>query len=241
MRLIDTSTLELQEFPSEDRLKYAVLSHNWGDGEVTFGDMTSPATRKAKRGWAKIQKTCQLAKSAGLKYAWVDTCCIDKSSSSELSESINSMFRWYAAAHVCYAYLEDLSPHESIEQGLPACRWMTRGWTLQELIAPRDVRFFDSTWSHRGSKADLESVLEEYTHIPASILQGKQVLSNLAIAMRMSWAANRETTRVEDMAYSLMGLFDVNMPLLYGEGIKAFRRLQEEILRRTNDMSILAW
>lgn len=166
------------------------------------------------------------------------SCCIDKTSTAELSEAINSMFRWYRNAAVCYAYLADV---EEISQ-LADSRWLTRGWTLQELVAPKDLRFYTTDWKYLGSKGDpqLLDSLSRATHIERSVLSTGQ-FENVTIAKRMSWAAGRETTRVEDSAYCLLGIFDVNMPLLYGEGRKAFRRLQEEILKVSDDHTLFAW
>ncbi|PVH74193.1 hypothetical protein DL98DRAFT_519426 [Cadophora sp. DSE1049] len=198
-------------------------------------------TQSSKRGYIKIAKTCEIARRHGLMYAWVDTCCIDKSSSAELTESINSMYQWYSDAVVCYVFLEDLSIYGDPEELLARCRWFGRGWTLQELIAPQIVEFFDVGWNYRGSKTDFLQSISSCTGIQTHVLRGILPPKNCSIARRMSWAASRITTRVEDMAYCLLGIFDVNMPLLYGEGLKAFRRLQEEIVKRNNDLTIFAW
>lgn len=176
----------------------------------------------------------KLAADAGIRYAWVDTCCIDKSSSAELTEAINSMYRWYQRSAICYAYLSDLSPSDSLNIALPSCRWFTRGWTLQELIAPTEMRFFDRSWIDRGSKESLCTKLSAITAIDTKVLRHELPLSSIAIAQRMSWAAKRETTRIEDRSYSLFGLFGVHKET-------AFRRLQEEIIKSTLDMSIFAW
>ncbi|KAK5626878.1 hypothetical protein RRF57_002593 [Xylaria bambusicola] len=152
-------------------------------------------------------------------------------------EAINSMYRWYQRSHVCYAFLSDVGNGSSFY----ASAWFTRGWTLQELLAPRNVRFYDSSWAYLGTRGELHTELNWATKISPSIFQNRMSVFDFSIAERMSWAAHRKTTRVEDRAYSLMGLFDVNMPLLYGEGAKAFIRLQEEIIRRSSDHSIFAW
>ncbi|EXF76462.1 hypothetical protein CFIO01_10108 [Colletotrichum fioriniae PJ7] len=190
----------------------------------------------------------------GLQYAWVSTCCIDKSSSAELSEAINSMFLWYKESAVCFVFLSDLPASERLvekvettsvfpyaQKTFAACRWFTRGWTLQELIAPSEVEFFDSQWKQFSRKADCLDKLEEITGIRRSVLESSSYLRQTPTAVKMSWAAARETKRVEDRAYSLLGIFDINMPMIYGEGSKAFRRLQEEISRETNDLSLFAW
>jgi hypothetical protein len=240
MRLINVSTMLVEEFITANIPPYAILSHTWEEGEVSFHDMKTEAAKK-KKGYSKIEMTCKMAAAEGLAYAWVDTCCIDKSSSAELTEAINSMFKWYKAATICYVYLSDLESAAHMTMALPDCRWFSRGWTLQELIAPRDIGFFDQTWEYVGSKKDLLDEIEAITGIDSIILDQTSSPSAVPVARRMSWAAHRQTTREEDTAYCLLGLFDVNMPLLYGEGHKAFRRLQEEIVKNICDLSIFAW
>ena len=205
------------------------------------GESSHPATRKS--GYLKIRATCEKARSHGFEYAWVDTCCIDKSSSSELTEAINSMFHWYRRADVCFVYFSDLSPTSDIDDCMPRCRWFTRGWCLQELIAPRDIRFYNNCWEHIGNKstARLKELISRITKIDKAVLSDASLLPTLSVAQKMSWASQRETTRPEDVAYCLLGIFEINMPMLYGEGPKAFLRLQEEIIKRSNDLSIFAW
>jgi hypothetical protein len=248
MKLLDTTTLALRDFDLPHIPPYAILSHTWSDEEIDFRKMSALSSMsrsaKKKKGFIKIAKTCELALRHGLAYAWVDTCCINKSSSAELTEAINSMYQFYSGAERCYVYLEDLSSDGSAEEGFPGCRWFTRGWTLQELLAPSDpekVRFYDTTWKYRGLKKDFIMTLSECTGISEDVLRGTTALTECGVAERMSWAAGRETKRIEDMAYCLLGIFDVNMPLLYGEGLKSFRRLQEEIVKRNVDLTILAW
>lgn len=245
MWLINTKTLKLEGFMGEAP-SYAILSHTWGPEEVTFADFHDEMTRYNKAGMAKIKLTCKQARTEGIKYAWVDTCCINKESSAELSEAINSMFKWYSLATVCYAYLEDFPRQVKIAglSSLSRCRWFSRGWTLQELIAPRNLVFFvpnGGTWRAIGRKDQFHLELEEITNIPGEILLQQESIETSSVATRMSWAAKRQTTREEDLAYCLMGIFNVNMPLLYGEGAKAFIRLQEEILREVRDNSLFAW
>ena len=248
MRLINCTTLELEEYFGSNIPPYAILSHTWGDEEVTFGDLplSQPSTQ-ARVGYRKIKYTCQQARRHGLEYAWVDTCCIDKSSSAELSEAINSMFTWYKDSVRCYAYLADVSESDK-EDSFPKSRWFTRGWTLQELLAPRDVIFYDRLWNRLLTRSDNARYISEITKIDPEVMTlrelapyGKADFASFCVAKRMSWASRRETTRTEDIAYCLLGLFDVNMPLLYGEGERAFLRLQQEIIRKVNDDSILAW
>jgi hypothetical protein len=238
MRFLNVDNYELYTFYGEQRPQYAILSHTWGEGEITFTDIQNPnsLSTKNKAGYDKIVKTCGQAKSDNFQYAWVDTCCINKSSSAELSEAINSMYQWYKESAVCYAYLADVVDAARFTES----RWFTRGWTLQELIAPMRVIFFDAKWHDIGTKDGLSYRISERTGIPRDILQMKSNF-RISVAQKMSWASQRETTRVEDMAYCLLGIFDVNMPLLYGEGSRAFKRLQGEILRQSNDQSLLAW
>jgi hypothetical protein len=225
------------EFFESDIPKYAILSHRWGAEEVTYKDLID-GTSKSKAGYSKIQFCGEQAKRNGLQYFWVDTCCIDKSNAVELQEAINSMFRWYQHAIKCYVYLPDVSrPHsdsadgsnEPWESTFRKSEWFTRGWTLQELIAPASVDFFSKEGELLGSKASLERHICETTGIPANALRGSP-LSDFSITERKLWAASRETYRQEDKAYSLLGIFDVHMPLIYSEGKdKAWQRLQEEI------------
>jgi hypothetical protein len=233
--------LRLVEFSGQDIPPYAILSHTWGPDseEVTYHDVTEK-TGQNKTGYGKIRLCGIHAARDGLQYLWVDTCCIDKSSSAELTESINSMFEWYKAAVVCYVTLADLDPNGVVATELPRCRWFTRGWTLQELLAPEHIRFYDRIWNCIGTKATLACHLSNITGISINVLMHGQ-LPLASAATKMSWAAQRETKRVEDKAYSMLGIFDVNMPLIYGEGMKAFRRLQEEIIKRDNDLTLFAW
>ncbi|KAK3302929.1 heterokaryon incompatibility protein-domain-containing protein [Chaetomium strumarium] len=257
MRLINSSTLELRDFGPRPP-PYAILSHTWGDEEVTFQDMADLDTARKKAGFAKIEQFCRRASSDGFDWVWVDTCCIDKTSSAELSESINSMFRWYERAQRCYAFLSDITegwtPAVTYKtQGMPdnlrhlnpaflQSRWWQRGWTLQELIAPRDVEFYNGRWEHLTSKRACKVAISVKYGIPLRILNQSAPLASICVAERISWAAARQTTREEDMAYCLLGLLDVNMPLLYGEGLtKAFLRLQEQVIAANEDHSLFLW
>ncbi|KAJ5397273.1 hypothetical protein N7509_005386 [Penicillium cosmopolitanum] len=258
----DSGILEIEEFSHADIPHYAILSHRWGAEEVTLQDIKSANTEG--KGYKKIKGCCKIAKDEGLEFVWIDTCCIDKASSAELSEAINSMYFWYELADVCYAYLDDVSSRRrrsrrkkkegeskkqrgrrggrrKTESMIPESKWFKRGWTLQELIAPREVVFFDKRWKRLGDRTDLEDILSDRTGIPQSILSGKDSLGTISVAQRMSWAAGRQTSRIEDEAYCLMGIFGINMPLLYGERENAFVRLQEEILRVSDDLSLFAW
>lgn len=209
-----------------------------------------------RSGYYKIRQTCALALQDNLQYAWIDTCCIDKTSSAELSEAINSMMSWYQRSEVCYTYLVDVPPGTDIHQ--PASlfaksRWFSRGWTLQELIAPSKLIFLYNDWSFMRARDEIVVLVSKITGIDqtflsvpttppkifANSLQSR--LNSASIAQRMSWASKRKTTRVEDAAYSLLGIFGISMPLLYGEGMNAFLRLQEQIMTHSDDQTLLAW
>ncbi|KAI0327204.1 HET-domain-containing protein [Cubamyces sp. BRFM 1775] len=255
--------------PTEEH--YAILSHVWSqDGEQSFQDIKQIVTgfnvRRARRRWwrsggapwrgqqrcvwdddhisAKIRNCCAVARAMGYRYVWIDSCCIDQTNSEQLSEAINSMFQWYSSAAVCFAFLEDVD-----DAGDPAdkdssfrrSRWFTRGWTLQELIAPREVLFLSKTWTMLGTKQGLADAIEAITGIEHAVLLLEKPLDAISVACRMSWASRRETTRVEDEAYCLLGLFGIRMATTYGEGRNAFIRLQEEILRQIPDQSIFVW
>ena len=245
------------EFGDDEATEYAILSHRWVTQEVDYDEIVELAKMvveerdeiRQRDGYQKIIQSCEQAQKDGYEWLWVDTCCIDKRSSAELSEAINSMYRWYENAKVCYAYLHDVPdpqfPTASNNEKYPDFsgwpEWFSRGWTLQELIAPSNVQFFNKDWQSIGDKRTLASTLRNITKVPEHILMDGLRGNRPCVAQIMSWAARRMTTRVEDRAYSLMGLLDVNMPMLYGEGKKAFRRLQLEIIRASNDQSIFAW
>ncbi|KAL2209947.1 HET-domain-containing protein [Sarocladium strictum] len=246
MYLIDAHSYKLKHFFTENLPKYAILSHTWGDDEVTYQDIILDlSAAQQKNGFRKIAYTCRQALEDGLHWAWVDTCCIDKSSSAELSEAINSMYSWYKTSTRCYAHLVDYELHHWTSKvdknDFRNCRWFTRGWTLQELVAPETIDFYTQSWKLFGSKATLAEAIEEITNIESDFLLHRRSLSEASIAKKMSWAASRQTTRAEDIAYCLLGLFDVNMPLLYGEGHKAFQRLQAQLWQEYDDDSLLAW
>ena len=270
MRLLCAKTLQFHEPPYGKIPKYAILSHCWGSNELSHQAMrdaishdrmkseVDPIWRKS--GFVKIYNFSRQALEDGHEFIWVDTCCIDKSSSAELQEAINSMYHWYRDSEVCYAYLDDVSIPRSRRsrrrarnifgaiclKSLGNSKWFTRGWTLQELLAPRKLVFWDREWRRIGTLGELAQEIETITSIPIDDFsrdgrEDRVKLWEARVARRMAWAANRETTRVEDSAYSLLGLFDVYMPMLYGEGQRAFQRLQEEILKVRDDSSILAW
>jgi hypothetical protein len=241
MRLLNTSTLVVEEFFSNPP-EYVILSHTWEQEEVTLQDMISGCA-SGKKAYAKITGCCKQALNDGFGYCWIDTCCIDKTSSAELSEAINSMYKWYEGSCICYVYLSDVDKDSEkgvLRSSFDLSRWFTRGWTLQELIAPAVVVFYDGKWRELGTKLSLQSVIANITGIDITVLEGQPPRS-CNVATRMSWASYRKTTRVEDASYCLLGLFGVSMPLLYGEGHKAFGRLQEEILKIEEDYTLFTW
>ncbi|KAK1636408.1 hypothetical protein BDP81DRAFT_481777 [Colletotrichum phormii] len=229
MRLLNTRTEELRVF-NHSRIPYAILSHTWGPGEITLQDLLAGKAPSLK-GYKKLIGACNQALSDGFDYIWIDT-------------SINSMWVWYQNSRVCYAYLEDV-PEQDVDvlggysKTFMDCRWFTRGWTLQELIAPSTVVFYSDDWYEIGTRDQMREPLGKITGIDHKFFE-YGILGRYSIAQRMSWAAKRKTTRIEGQAYCLLGLFGVSMPLLYGEGEMAFIRLQEEIMKRTDDQSIFA-
>lgn len=294
MRLLNTTTLRLETFDGEPP-PYAILSHRWTEDELLFDDVQQEGWELmlSTQGAEKTKKACRQALQDELEYLWIDTCCIDKSSSAELSEAINSMFVWYNEAVLCYAYLADVDATASgfftgidpsgmnfgmdglrsafanvgaPKSGFEASAWFQRGWTLQELIAPETLIFYDRDWNPIGTRNDLDSLIFKITGIEEEDLSRfrpaastvaptcnymqlqradrsdsklRAILDSYSVAARLSWAAKRKTTRTEDLAYSLLGLFNVNIPLLYGEGEKAFQRLLQEIVRQTGDPTVL--
>jgi hypothetical protein len=248
LRLEHNGEFSLAEYFGKDVPPYAILSHTWGadQEEVTFMNLTD-GTGKSKAGYCKLTFCAKRAAHDGLQFFWVDTCCIDKSSSAELSEAINSMFEWYYLANKCYVYLSDVSTGSCVGKNLSSqqtwilalrrSRWFTRGWTLQELLAPNTVEFFSAEGEPLGEKKSMVREIQEITGISARALQGSP-LSEFSIDERMSWAKKRETKREEDAAYALLGIFGIHMPLLYGERReKAFTRLRKEIQESLKDES----
>lgn len=231
---------------------YATLSHRWESDEVTFQDVQSGSFRD-KRGYIKIRRTCKQAIEHDIPYVWVDTCCIDKKSSAEVAEAVNSMWQWYYDAKLCYVYLYDvprLCPELRDTDNhtdrpwynqFARSEWWSRGWTLQELLASRDAMFYGEDWGFLGRKSKLHRTISRITGIDLGALEDRETLGEYMIARKLSWAAGRKTTRLEDRAYSLLGLFGISLPLMYGEGNGAFVRLQEELVRTTTDHSVFAW
>lgn len=269
MRLLDTATGEFRWIDSPLDKPYAILSHTWDGAEQSHHNIVNIRITLEARGALpngdstgleadaprvsilsssdvaeKVRRACAIAQADGYELIWIDSCCIDKTSSAELSEAINSMYSWYRHAEVCYVYLSDVD-----DDDLPSApgsqfrraRWHSRGWTLQELLAPRYVVFYSRGWRVLGTKNTLADVVEEVTGIDRAILNHELPLQSVSVARRMWWASARVTARVEDEAYCLMGIFGINMPTIYGEGRHAFVRLQEEILKVVPDQTIFSW
>lgn len=289
MWLLNAHTYELEEFHGDGKPEYAILSHTWEREEVSFLDVRD-LRQKEMQGWAKIESCCRQAITDDYAYIWADTCCIDKRNIVDLSEALNSMFRWYREAAVCYTYLSDVNANRdndrvlidinnlastssgiwqidprvqnnyvctrdsdgrglvewgdgSVSTGskIITSRWFSRGWTLQELLAPQSMVFFDASWNMLGTRFDCVAEIEDRTSIPQAALQGF-VAEDYCVAQKMAWASGRRTTRPEDRAYSLLGLLGVSLNLIYGEGEQeAFIRLQRKLIKRLDDTSILAW
>jgi hypothetical protein len=254
MRLIEVrpngSFCLTKKFLDNSTPRYAILSHRWEDEtqEVTFEDMHN-GSGQGKAGYEKIVFCGEQAARHGLQYFWVDSCCIRKSNDAELSESLNSMYRWYRRAEKCYVYLSDVyirkrmrgheNSQDTWEEAFRLSEWFTRGWTLQELLAPRSVEFFSKEGDRLGDKQSLERQIHEITGIPVSALRGS-ALSQFSTGQKFDWAKNRRTTREEDLAYSLLGIFEISMPVTYGEGrANAFRRLRKEIDDASKDKECL--
>ena len=243
LKLGSRGELSLTEVFDDKTPPYAILSHTWNkdnEQEVTFSDIENKSGTK-KDGYAKLQLCGKQAEKDGLEYFWVDTCCINKANHVELTEAITSMFRWYRDAVKCYVYLSDVltrtgDDNHEIEQAWESAfrdsKYFKRGWTLQELLAPQCVEFFSQEGKHLGDKISLKEQIHDITQIPIAALSGTP-LTDFSVDERKQWAVNRKTKRKEDMAYCQFGIFDVFIPLIYGEGDHAFTRLNEEIEKRS--------
>ena len=268
MNLLKTDTYELVHIDRHRPIpRYAILSHRWEPSEITYNVIATlkPSALTVLRNpsfpslppslhasAAKIRGACAIALQQRLMYIWIDTCCIDKTKSEELRYALSMMFRWYRSAAVCYTYFNDITfdkPSEKMfksdradRRGQPS-EWFERGWTLQELLAPQKMQFYDKRWKYMGTRHELASLVGEIAGIHFEYLNGERNLSEASCATKMSWMAGRVTSLVEDVAYSLIGLFDVDLLPIYGEGTKAFIRLQEAIMHEFGrfDESLFAW
>jgi hypothetical protein len=240
LRYDEQGELGIVSFDDRATPRYAILSHTWGADaeEVTFADLAT-GDGKAKRGYEKIRFCGQQVRQDGIQHFWVDTCCIDKTDKAELSHAIRSMFRWYQNATKCYVYLSDVSTRKrkaddmldnlTWESAFRASRWFTRGWTLQELLAPSTVEFFSQEGVKLGDKKSHKLLIHKITSVSLEALDGAS-LSEFSVNERLRWNVGRVTKREEDGAYSLQGILDVELAPVYGEGAAgAFRRLMDEI------------
>lgn len=244
MRLLNAKSKKLELIPNCERPPYAIVSHRWGadSDEVlftNFDNMPSPLARIKVMRNKKVAGACSQALRDGYKHVWLDTCCIDRENQTELTASLNSMYRWYQESAVCYVYLRDVSDISQITES----EWFRRGWTLQELIAPRVVRFFSKDWKLLATREGLIQKIGNRTGIDSRVLQSHGTIPNhVTIAQRMRWATGRNTKEEEDTAYSLMGLFDrVHLHAIYGIKEEAFMKLQYEIMSKSSDQSLFAW
>ncbi|EMD85982.1 hypothetical protein COCHEDRAFT_1187060 [Bipolaris maydis C5] len=242
MRLLHFNALGkliLTDFRGKPTPPYAILSHRWGSSEILIEDISNGSYKEKEEGYQKLRFCAEQAAQDGLQYFWIDTCCIDRWNNNERSKAINSMFQWYKKAVRCYVFLSDVSASTSTSTGFILCRdwnvslrrskWFTRGWTLQELIAPASVEFFSCEGQRIGDKISLSQLLHSITGIPLAALRNCP-LNQFSISERMRWVSGRETTETEDMVYCLLGLLGVSMPTTYGEGREsALERLQAEV------------
>ncbi|XPT00388.1 hypothetical protein M3J09_009542 [Ascochyta lentis] len=263
MNLLKTDTYEVVR-ASGSTPRYAILSHRWESEEITFDIMKTikpsamrspsfssiPASLRASA--AKIRGACAIAQQQGFGHIWIDTCCIDKTKSEELRYALNMMFKWYQNAAVCYTYFNDITfsaPNERMfmsdrnDRRGQASEWFERGWTLQELLAPREMQFYDKRWKFMGTRGELAKLVGRVSGISPEYLNRTRDLNDASCAMKMSWMAGRVTQKVEDVAYSLIGLFDIHLDPIYGEGTRSFIRLQEAIMTEFGrfDESLFAW
>ena len=253
MRLLNVETLEFSNFFDAAIPEYLVLSHRWEGSETTLQEFETEKHSHShfpkSSGTPKILSFCDEARKDGCGWVWVDTCCIDKTSSAELTEAINSMWRWYAQAKACYVYMSDVEPAKSSQSATPLrerlkkTAWFTRGWTLQEMLAPAKEMFFDSEWNLLGDRDEepLSGLLHDFTGVKKHFFGNLAKIKTATVAERMLWVSKRETSRLEDIAYCMLGIFDVYMPLIYGEGLNAFQRLQQEIIKVSDDETIFVW
>ncbi|KAI6027958.1 hypothetical protein BKA83DRAFT_4236765 [Pisolithus microcarpus] len=243
MYLLNIDTQQLEDI--QERRPYAILSHAWRVGETHHFHEIGTETVRIQPGYEKVEMCCELARQDGLDYVWIDTCCADANSSAAHTERTISAYTWYQQAQVCYTYLDDVDGSEDPREGRSTfrqSRWFSRAWTLQELLAPKHVFFFAKDWTMIGTKAGLASVISKVTGIHKDALEYPERVPCFSIATRMSWAKGRTTSKEEDRVYALMGLFGVNLPILYGEGeTRTFLKLQNEIIKTTDDQSIFAW
>ncbi|KAI9164067.1 Vegetative incompatibility protein [Paramyrothecium foliicola] len=272
MKFLHTTSLQPVSWLDRPPSEYAIFSYHYWNAQSTRpsiitnsnrtpalagtenGDLDSDKAQFDKN----VAQACDQARIRNIDYIWIYALCVNAVSSADINEAVVGSFRLIWDAALCIVHLSDLTPLpeggeakslEGLDTEISRCRWFTRGWTLQELVAARSVEFFDSGWNHRFSKNPLSArpLLEEVSRISnvdASVLAQRETLFLTSLGRRIWWAARRETSRPEDVAYCLVGICGIQGQLTprYGEGgHSAFLRLQEKILKSTNDLSILAW
>ncbi|KAI6101878.1 hypothetical protein F5141DRAFT_1218083 [Pisolithus sp. B1] len=243
MYLLNVNTQQLEDI--HEQRPYAILSHVWGAGERDYFQKIGTKNVHMEPGYEKVEMCCGLAQQDGLDYVWIDNCCADANARGTQSEARISAYAWFQQAQVCYAYLDDVDGDEDPREKFSrfrGSRWFKRSWTLQELLAPKHVFFFAKDWTMIGTKADLVEIISKVADIHKDALEYPERIPCFSIATRMSWAKGRTSTKEEDKVYALMGLFGVNLPVVYGEGkTRTFLKLQTEIMKITDDQSIFAW
>jgi hypothetical protein len=250
MRLPHSDALDrliLIDFRGKPIPPYAILSHRWSDFEILIEDISNGNYEKKEESYRKLRFCVEQAAQDGLQYIWIDTCCIDRWDNTERSKAINSMFQWYRDAARCYVFLSDVSlsavtdtlPCSDWEASFGESKWFTRGWTLQELIAPACVEFYSREGHRIGDKASLDRLLHGITGIPLAALRNCP-LDQFSTSERMRWVEKRTTTEEEDIVYCLLGLLSISMPITYGEGQEsARRRLHAEMEANSSAPSII--
>ncbi|THV01252.1 HET-domain-containing protein [Dendrothele bispora CBS 962.96] len=231
--MINTSSLELEDF--EDGVSiphYAILSHTWGAEEIGYHEFDRLISKK-KESLQKIVGACMRARSDGLRYLWIDTCCINQEDQTDVHRNVKNMYSYYRNSRICYAYLVDTDMQDVVESGFGQSRWFTRGWTLQELLAPPEVIFFDSHWGYMGTRTKLRKEISGVTGIPEYIARNPISLRHVDVQERMSWSVLRKTSRSVDRAYCLFGILGVSIEPNYNEDlVTAINRLQEAFFER---------
>lgn len=244
MWLIETSTFRLSEFTTSVP-SYATLSHVTEEDEAPHESPGHIRREICNRSRKTVERACVQARTAGISWLWNYATCVDRYSWAAQSEAINSLAQIYRGCEYTIIYLADLVfelvGHETLGERLADCRWFKNIWSIPQIIFSRAAFFFSTDWTQIGTKISLLPLISAIIGIDKPALDDSDCLEDYSIAKRMSWASRMTTTRTEDSAYALLGLFDVSLPIIHGEGQKAFFKLQEEILKDTNDFSLFAW
>ncbi|KIJ65598.1 hypothetical protein HYDPIDRAFT_88378, partial [Hydnomerulius pinastri MD-312] len=239
----------------EEYFLYAMFSHRWGKNEPTFQDLQGSINdiKKPSEGVQKLRDFCRVAKSSGFKWAWSDTCCIDKTNNAELGESITSMFLWYRNSALTIVYLWDV--HGNSPEAMEKSIWFTRGWTLQELLAPPVIQFYKKDWTPCGqggrdeegelynhkSNSELVKRLSRASNVAEEHL-GNFIPGAESAREKLRWASARTVFKAEDRAYSMVGIYRLKKFYIhYGEKEAAFHRMQEELMNHSDGLDLLDW